>query len=73
MADESGNAPITAITINLSFDITTRQVVMNVSAQDEMALLYMLEKAKDTLKEYFAKQREGQRIIPAASMPMIRN
>ena len=73
MADGNGNGPITAITMNLSFDITTRQVVLNVSAQDEMALLYMLEKAKDTLKAHFEKQREGQRIIPAAAMPLIRN
>jgi len=71
--DGNGQAPITTITINLSFDIPTRQVTVNVSTQDEMALLYMLEKAKDTLKEYFAKQREGQRIIPASAMPLIRN
>lgn len=65
--------PATKITIELAFDISTRQVAMNISAQDEMVLYYMLEKAKDTLKEHFAKQREGQRIVPAASMPMIRN
>jgi hypothetical protein len=69
----NGNNPATEITIALSFNITTRVVTVNVSHQDEMALLYMLEKARDSLKAHFAKQAEGSRILPATAMPMIRN
>jgi hypothetical protein len=76
MADGNGNgigAPTPDLTLTLGLVISTRTVLFNPSAMDEMMLLYMLDKARDAVKEYFAKQREGQRIVPAASMSMIQH
>jgi hypothetical protein len=61
------------MTINLGLVLSSRTVLFNASAMDEMLLLYMLDKARDAVKEHFAKMREGQRIIPPASMSMIQH
>ena len=68
-----GNGQNPGITCTISLDLATRQVSVNASTQDEMLLLYMFEKAKDAVKAFVAKQTEGQRIVPASAMPMIRN
>lgn len=76
MADGNGNgvsAPTPDLTLTLGLVVSTRTVLFNASALDEMMLLYMLDKARDAVKEHFAKQREGQRIIPAASMSVIQH
>jgi hypothetical protein len=67
----NAQAPATAITLALSFDLATRQVSLNGSTQDEMILLYMLEKAKDAVKAFVAEQAKGQRIVPATTLPFI--
>jgi hypothetical protein len=61
------------VTITLTFDASTRQVAVNANVDDEMVLLYMLEKARDAIKAFCAKKASESRIVPAASMPMIRN
>ena len=71
--DGNGNGASSVITVTLTFDPATRQVGLNSPTNDEMVLLYMLEKAKDALKEAIAKAAEGQRIVPASAMPLIRN
>lgn len=53
--------------------MTTRQVQLNASTQDEMIVLYMLEKAKDAMKTFVAEQLKGQRIVPAKAMPFIQH
>lgn len=74
MADGNGiGAPTPDLTITLGLVVSTRTVLFNASAMDEMMLLYMLDKARDAVKEHFAKQRDGQRIVPAASMSMIQH
>jgi hypothetical protein len=74
MADGNGiGAPTPDLTLTLGLVISTRTVLFNASAYDEMMMIYMLDKARDAVKEYFAKQREGQRIIPAASMSVIQH
>ena len=78
MAEQNGNgnnslAPSTAVTLQLSFDLVTRQVTLNASTQDEMVVLYMLEKAKDAIKAFVAEQAKGQRIVPAKAMPFIQH
>ena len=76
MSDGNGNslqASNTAITVQISFDVTTRQVQLNASTQDEMIVLYMLEKAKDAMKTFVAEQLKGQRIVPAKAMPFIQH
>lgn len=61
------------LTVTVGFEISTRSVLLNVSAWDEMMLMYMLDKARDAIKEHFAEQRKGQRILPASSMSMIQH
>jgi hypothetical protein len=72
--DGNGNnsqAPGTTVTVTVTFDVTTRQVGFSAPINDEMVLLYMLDKATSAVKAYFAEQAKGQRIVPATSMPMI--
>ncbi len=72
---ENGNgnaqAPSTQIAVMVTFDTVTGQVGLNAPINNEMVLLYMLEKAKDAVKSFIAEQAKGQRIVPATSMPMI--
>jgi hypothetical protein len=67
----NGNPP--DVTLSLTFDATTRQVAVNANVDDEMVLLYMLEKARDAIKVFCAKKANDSRIVPASAMPMIRN
>jgi len=69
--DGNGKAP--DVTLALTFDAATRQVAVNANVDDEMVLLYMLEKARDAIKVFCAKKAENSRIVPATAMPTIRN
>ena len=72
---ENGNsqqAP-SVITATITFDPATRQVGFNVPINDEMVLLYMLEKSMDAVKAFVAEQAKGQRIVPASTLPFIRH
>lgn len=64
-------APSTVVTVTITFDSITGQVGLAAPINNEMVLLYMLEKAKDAVKAFIAEQAKGQRIVPATSMPMI--
>jgi hypothetical protein len=61
----------TVVTVTITFDSITGQVGLTAPINNEMVLLYMLEKAKDAVKAFIAEQAKGQRIVPATSMPMI--
>jgi hypothetical protein len=74
--DGNGNgvqAPSTLITVTVTFDPATRMVGLNAPVSDEMVLLYMLEKARDAIKDLVKEQAKGQRIVPATEMPFIRH
>jgi hypothetical protein len=71
MEGNGHNAPSPVITATVTYDPTTGQVGFNAPINNEMVLLYMLEKAKDAVKAFIAEQAKGQRIVPATSMPMI--
>lgn len=59
------------ITATVTFDPATGAVGFNAPINNEMILLYMLEKAKDAIKAFVAEQAKGQRIVPAKAMPFI--
>lgn len=74
--DGNGNgaqAPSAVITATVTFDPATRQVGLNAPINDEMVLLYMLEKARDAVKAFVSEQAKGQRIWPAKAMPFIQH
>lgn len=61
------------ITVTVTFDPATRQVGCNAPINDEMILLYMLEKARDAIKDLIKEQAKGSRIVPAKAMPFIQH
>lgn len=65
--------PNAVITATITFDPATGQVGFNAPINNEMILLYMLEKAKDAIKAFIAEQAKGQRIVPAKAMPFIQH
>jgi hypothetical protein len=74
--DGNGHSPqatSAVITATVTFDPTTGAVGFNAPINNEMILLYMLEKAKDAVKAFIAEQAKGQRIVPAKSMPFIQH
>jgi hypothetical protein len=74
--DGNGNnaqVPSTVVTVTVTFDATTRQVGLSAPINDEMVLLYMLEKARDAVKDLVKEQAKGQRIVPAKAMPFIQH
>jgi hypothetical protein len=68
-----GNGHNATTVITATFDPTTGQVGFNAPINNEMVLLYMLEKAKDAVKAFIAEQAKGQRIVPAKAMPFIQH
>jgi hypothetical protein len=70
--DGNGNnsqSPSTTVTVTVTFDVTTRQVGFSAPINDEMVLLYMLDKATGAVKAHFAEQAKGQRILTATFVP----
>lgn len=71
--DGNGHNANAVITATVTFDPATGQVGFNAPINNEMILLYMLEKAKDAVKAFIAEQAKGQRIVPAKVMPFIQH
>jgi hypothetical protein len=71
--DGNGNNPSTVITATVTFDSATGAVGFSAPINNEMVLLFMLEKAKDAIKAFAAEQAKGQRIVPATEMPFIKH
>jgi hypothetical protein len=69
----SAEVPSTLITATVTFDSTTGAVGFNAPINNEMILLYMLEKARDAVKEFVKEQAKGARIVPAKAMPFIQH
>ena len=71
--NNGAQAPSRVIIATVTFDQDTRQVGLNAPINDEMVLLYMLEKARDAVKAFIAEQAKGQRIVPVKAMPFIQH
>jgi hypothetical protein len=76
MSEGNGNnpqAPNTALVLTITLDQLTGAVQVNGPIQNPMICMGMMEMAKQAIHDFAKEQAKGQRIVPAAAMPMIRN
>jgi hypothetical protein len=76
--DGNGNnsqaqTPSTTAVLSITFDQLTGQVQVNGPIQNLVLCMGMMEMAKAALHDFAKEQAKGQRIVPASSMPLIRN
>ena len=74
--DGNGQTPqaaSTTLVLTITLDQLTGAVQVKGPIQNPLVYYGMIELAKQAIAAFAAEQAKGQRIVPAASMPLIRN
>ena len=75
MADNNGNGqtPSTTLVLTITLDQLTGAVQVNGPIQNPLVCMGMMEMAKQAIHDFAKEAAKNQRIVPAASMPLIRS
>jgi hypothetical protein len=71
--NNNAQTPNATLVLSITLDQGTGAVQVNGPIQNPMLCMGMLEMAKQAIHDFAKEQARGQRIIPASSMPLIRN
>jgi hypothetical protein len=73
MEGNGNNPQNTTLVLTIALDQLTGAVQVSGPIQNSMVCMGMLEMAKQAIHDFVKEQAKGQRIVPAASMPLIRS
>jgi hypothetical protein len=71
--ETNGHNPNPALVLTITLDQLTGAVQVTGPIQNPLICMGMLEMAKKAIHDYATEQAKGNRIVPAASMPMIQH
>lgn len=72
---ENGNGQkvqVGTIALTITLDQTTGQVNVNGPIDNGLLCYGLLEAAKDAIRQYAAQKASGQRIVPAGTIPFLK-